>query len=216
MILRLLAASVCLIAIQSVGAAQTWTSPDGFLTVTAPDAETFTAVPSPPDPFIALWVSRDESMRFGVARMQIPPEIQLIQSSAEEGFANEIGGKVRRLPAEPVSGHEVWKMKATAQSVEATQAMVRHGGTLYKVMAATVGREPDEVAIDDFVNSLSIAQPMQESRSSSVEPEEDPQRKLGGGSDMHNLSMTLGGAGALLGIACVAYLLIHGRAARKQ
>lgn len=194
--------------------AQTWTSPDGFLTVTPPDDKKFRALPMPPPPLIGLWISEDESMRFGVVKMQIPPDVKLIQSSVEEGLAEEIGGEIERLPTVIVSGHEVWKMTATAESAEITQATVRHKDAFYKVMAATVGSEPDSAAVTRFVDSLSIRQPSQdgtsEANQSKAEPGPDAARI-----DLHNVSKAIGGAGALLGIAVAIYLVARSRSQPK-
>ncbi len=212
--LGILVTAVFVFALPALANAQTWTSPDGFLSITPPDANTFTAMPEPPPPFVGLWVSNDNSMRFGVTTMQIPPTIKLMQSSAEQGLAKEIGGPVTRLPMTEVSGHEVWNMTATGPTGEVTQAMVRHGGTLYKVMAATVGSTADNETVNRFIGSLSIAEQsdVQLSKLSAVQPVKD----LGGGVDLHNLSKTIGGAGALLGIGLLLFWVIRGKNSRQS
>ena len=91
MLIRLLTITVFLLALPGLARSQTWTSPDGFLAITPPDAGVFQPIPSPPSPFIGLWVSNDEAMQFGVMKTQTPPNIKLIQSSAEEGLAEETG-----------------------------------------------------------------------------------------------------------------------------
>ena len=209
MYIRMLVTSVLVLAFPALVNAQTWTSPDGFLSITPPDARTFQAMPTPPPPFVGLWVSNDESMKFGVIKTQIPPTIKLIQSSVEQGLAEEIDGKVSRLPTKEVSGHEVWNMTAKGPSVEITQAIVRHNGALYKVMAATVGSTADNESVNRFIGSLSIAEQAnaQPSNQSAAQPVQD----LGGGVDLHNLSKTIGGAGALLGIGLLVYFVIRGK-----
>jgi len=207
--IRALAASVFVFALPAFAMAQTWTSPDGFLSLTPPNADTFQAVTSPPPPFIGLWVSNDESMRFGVVKIAVPRNIKLIQSSAEEGFAEAIGGNVARLPTREVSGHEVWTMKASGPLGETTQALVRHDGALYKVMAATVGGAPDAALVDQFINSLSVAQP-------STPLDTQPVRDLGGGVDPHDLSTRIGGAAALLGIGLLIYFALRGKRSRQS
>lgn len=206
---RILLTSVLVLAVPALVNAQTWTSPDGFLSITPPDANTFQAMPTPPPPFVGLWISDDESMKFGVIKTQIPPTIKLIQSSVERGLAEEIDGKVSRLPTRVVSGHEVWTMTAKAPSMEITQAMVRHDGELYKVMAAIVGSTADNESVNRFIGSLSIAEQSnaQTSKQSAAQPVQD----LGGGVDLHNLSKTIGGAGALLGIGLLVYFVIRGK-----
>ncbi len=211
--IRTLVTSLLMLALPALANAQTWTSSDGFLSLTPPDANTFEAMPTLPEPFIGLWVSNDESMRFGVLKTQIPPTIKLIQSSAEEGLAEEIGGKVTRLPTRDMSGHEVWNMTGKGPSVEITQALVRHDGTLYKVMAATVGGAADKELVNRFIGSLSITEQTKSklSKQSGTQSVQD----LGGGVDLHNLSKTIGGAGALLGIGLLVYLVMRGKKNRQ-
>lgn len=211
---RTLAASVLVSAFATFANAETWTSPDGFLSITPPEASTFQAIPTPPPPIVGLWMSNDKSMRFAVLTTQIPPNIKLIQSSAEQGLAEEIGGKVTRLPTRKVSGYEVWSMKGTGSSVSITQALVRHDGTLYKVMAATVGPTADNELAERFVNSLSIAE-----RSNAVPSKlsaDRPLKDLGGGVDFHNLSKAIGGGSALLGIVLLIYFAVSGKKSRQS
>ncbi len=206
--LRALGTSLFVLALPTIANAQTWTSPDGFLSVTPPDATQFQAIPTPPLPFVGLWVSNDESMKFGVMKTEIPPNIKLIQSSAEEGLAEEIGGQVTRLPTKRVTGHEVWNMTAKGPSAEITQAMVRHDGALYKLMAVTIGGNPDAASINRFIDSLSIVQP-------ATQPQSRPVQDIGRGVDLHNLSKTIGGLGALLAIGLLVYLVTRGKKTRQ-
>jgi len=155
-------------------------------------------------------------MRFGVLKTQIPPDIKLIHSSVEEGLAEEIGGEVTRLPTKRVSGHEVWNMTAKSESAEITQSMVRHDGALYKLMAATLGGNPDTVAVNRFMDSLSIVQPAATNAEPSRQPHRHPVQDLGGRGDLQNLSKTIGGVGALLGIGLLAYFLTRGKKNRKK
>jgi hypothetical protein len=212
--IRTLVASALVLALPALVNAQSWTSPDGFLSIMPPNANTFQAIPTPPPPFVGLWISNDESMKFGVMKTQIPPTIKLNQSSVEEGLAEEIGGKVSRLPTREVSGHEVWNMTAKGPSGEITQALIRHGGVLYKVMAATVGSTDDNESVNRFVGSLSIAE--QSNAQPSRQPAAQPVQDLGGGVDLHNLSKTIGGAGALLGIGLMIYFVIRGKKNRQS
>jgi hypothetical protein len=232
MFLRTMTTSVLMIALPALVTAQTWTSADGFLSITPPDASTFQAMPTPPPPFIGLWVSNDESMKFGVMKTQVPRNIELVQSSAEQGLAEEIGGKVTRLPTREVSGYEVWNMKAQGPSIVITQALVRRDGALYKVLAATVGGAADDLLVNRFINSLSIVEqtdtrPSYQSaaerseralRDRRAERAERAQRaqQLGGGIDLHSLSKTIGGAGALIAIGLVIYMVMRGKESRQS
>src|SRR5258708_20676633 len=116
--LRAFAASIFLLPFPGIANAQTWISPDGCLSVSPPEVAKFLEVPMPPPPFVVLWMSDDETMRFGILKTEIPSNIKLIQSATEEGLANEIGGKVTRLPSKTLSGHEVWNMSAEGPSVD--------------------------------------------------------------------------------------------------
>ncbi len=173
--------------------AQTWTSPDGFLSITPPDANDYQAMEEPPAPFVGLWVSNDETVKFGVMKTPYPPNMRLIQSSAEQGLAEEIGGTVTRLPTKTVAGYEVWKMTGKGSAFEITQAIIRHEDTIYKLMALKLGGELDTVAVNRFLDSLSI--------------DAQPGPDLGGKMDVHELSKSIGGAGALLGIGLLDYVL---------
>ena len=216
MFIRIFAIAVLVLSLPGFAKSQTWTTPDGFLSITPPNENEFQAMPTPPAPFVGLWVSNDETMKFGVMKTQIPPNINLIQSSAEDGLAEEIGGDVTRLPTMRVAGYEVWKMTAKGPSAEITQAMVRHDGSLYKLMAVTVGGNPDAVAVNRFIDSLSLVQPSSAAEEPSRATNAQPVQDLGGGVDLHSLSKTIGGAGALLGIGLLVYFLTRGKNKRRE
>lgn len=209
-------AVVAIVASSGIAHVQTWTTPDGFLSVTQPNSETFTAVPSPPEPFVGLWVSNDESTSLGVMKTQIPTNIKLVQSSVEEGLAEEIGGEVTRLPTKKVAGYEVWRMKAKGTSAEITQAMVRHDGTLYKLMAITVGQNPDEQTNNQFIDSLLLSQSARTVASDTNRNPGEPNDNLGGGIDLHNLSKSIGGFAAILGIGLLIYFATRGKNKRQS
>lgn len=144
-------------------------------------------------------------------KTEIPIHIKIKQSSAEEGLAEEIGGKVTRLPTKQVAGYEVWQMKAKGASAEITQAIVRHDGTIYKIMAATVGQNPDEQTIDQFIGSLVISQPARTVPPGTATSPGESNADLDGGLDSHNLSKSIGGFAALLGIGLLIYFVTRGK-----
>ncbi|MDA7873779.1 hypothetical protein N9B17_01315 [Rhodopirellula sp.] len=195
----------------SIANAETWTSPDGFLSVTQPNSVTFNAVPSPPSPFIGLWVSNDDSTRLGVTKTPVPPNINLMQTAAEEGLAEQIGGEVTRLSTAQVAGYEVWRMNAKGTSAEITQAMVRNDGTVYKLMAVTVGQKPDEPTINQFIDSLAISESAKIITTETRPTTSERIKNTGGGIDLHNLSKTIGGAAALVGICLLIFFAIRGK-----
>lgn len=215
MFMRVLSIAVLVLALPRGANSQTWSTPDGFLSITPPDASEFQPIPEPPPPFVGLWVSNDETMKFGVMQTQIPPNVKLIQSSAEEGLAKEIGGEVTRLPTKQVSGHEVWTMTGKNASVEITQALIRHEGAGYKLMALTVGGNPDAAAVTRFMDSLSIAQPFRSMVEPSKQSDAQPVQDLDRGVDLDELSKKIGGAGALLGIGLLVYFLTRAEKNRE-
>jgi hypothetical protein len=191
-----------------MAAGQTWTSPDGFISLTRPDATQFQELPDPPPPFLGLWVSNDESMKLGIVKLNVPTNLKLIQSSVEDGLAEEIGGKASRLGTKIVSGHEVWCMAARGPSGEIIQAVLRHDDALYKLIAITVGDKGDDASVNRFIDSLSITQPTTPSPNQSVS-------HLGGGADsnmlLHELSKKIGGLSCLLAIGLLFYFFLRGK-----
>lgn len=220
--LRVLAMSISFaIAVPLVVSAQvmrlpTWTSPDGFLSVEIPDETRFQALPTPPPPFLVIWISNDESTKLGVMKTQIPPDRKFIQSSVENGFAKEMGGKVTRLPTKMVSGHEVWSMAGQTPSGEITQAIVRHNDAAYKLMGMTISGNPDTAAIDRFMNSLSITQPPPANAQPSTQLGSVPEKGPGDGLDFTDSSEKIGGASALLLIILIIYAISRGKAKRQE
>jgi hypothetical protein len=143
-------------------------------------------------------------MRLGVMKTQVPANVKLIQSSAEEGLAEELGGAVNRLPTKRVSGYEVWTMTGTGELGEVTQAMLRRGPVLYKLMAISIGPGKDQESIDRFIDSLKL-------RETDAESPDAPARDIGGGFDLHNLSKKIGGASLLILIVLLVYLAMRRR-----
>lgn len=187
------------------------TSPDGVIVVTAPDSAHFEHINDPPAPFIALWLSKDETLRLGVTKMAIPSNVRLIRSSTEDGFAEEIDGTVTASSSVVKNGHEIWIMTARGSAqgtpLQSTQAIAQFNGSLYKVMAAAVGDGPtDATTIDAFVNSIRIIPPPMTSGSAPM-PRSD--QGFGDGIDLHNLSKRIGGASALLLIVLVIWLVMR-------
>lgn len=204
-------ALIAMIASLGIAHAQTWTTPDGFLSVTPPDPETFVAIPSPPEPFLGLWISKDETTKLGVMKTQIPTNIKLNQSLVEEGLAEEIDGEATRLPTKMVAGYEVWQMKANAKSAELIQAIVRHDGTIYKIMAATVGANPDKQTIDQFIGSLEFSRPARMTTPGISTSPGKSNTDVDGGLDPNELSKSIGGFAALLGIGLLIYFVTRGK-----
>lgn len=191
--------------------AQTWTTPDGFLSIIEPDSEKFSTVSDPPKPFVGLWVANDQATQIGVMKTQIPRGVKLIQASVEKGLAEEVGGEVTRLATMQVAGYQVWCMKAKGASAEITQALVRHDDTLYKLMGVTSGSERDEQVIRQVVNSLSILKPAEAGKSQGTVSPSQQNKAKDGGSDLHNLSKSIGGYAGLLGIGLLIYFLMRGK-----
>ena len=196
--IRTFATSLLVLTLPALSHAQTWTTPDGFLSITPPDSTAFQAIPTPPAPFIGLWVSNDESMRFGVMKMQIPPTIK---THTVRSRRRTRGRDWRRSKAfavkEKCPGTKVWTMTAKGPSVDITQALVGHDGTFYKVMAATVGGAVDNESVNRFISSLAIAEQL-DAEPSKQSAAQTGFRILAGALISTNLSKTVGGAAALL------------------
>ncbi|QDU31164.1 hypothetical protein ETAA8_63170 [Anatilimnocola aggregata] len=199
MTLRVLIASSLLLALPGLVKAQTWTSPDGFLTVAIPDTKQFQEFPKPPEPLLVLWVSQDESTRFGVSKLPIPLKMKLLQDSVEKGFAEQIGAKVSRSPATNVAGHEVWNMSAKGPILESTQAMVRHEDAVYTLLTVTTNGDLDTEATNLFIKSLAISVPPNRAAiDAQLLPDEVRAREY---------SYRMGQVTGVVGIVLVAYYL---------
>lgn len=136
--------------------AQQWTSSDGVISVTTPDSEKFQMLPEPPPTFLVFWISHDESIRLGVMKSAVPPNVQLIQSVIQDGLAEELKGTVVRLPTAVIAGREIWKMRGKNDAAEITQAIVRHEKAVYKVMAVNTSPNTASPDIDRFIESIAI------------------------------------------------------------
>jgi len=203
MSLGLLRVLVLLGALQSLVNAQSWTTPDGFLSLTPPAEKTFQALPNLPPQFHVLWISQDQSTKLGVMQVQLPSPQKLIQAAMEEGLADEIGGKVTRLPTRIVAGHEVLAMTAMGPQFACTQAIIQDQNQLYKVMAITIGTAADQQAVDQFIGSIAISKPA--APPAAVPPTPPKDGKL----DLHQISKTAGGVGLILGIGLVVYFAMR-------
>ena len=204
-------AIICLVTAfwGSVCLGEQWISPDGVITVEAPNSSDFERVDEPPTPFIALWISRDETLRFGVIKVDLPQSGKLIRSSVEEGMMEEVGGSITASSSTVKNGHEIWLMSAKGSiqgtRIRITQAVAPHNTHCYKVMAASVGDQPvDTAQIDSFVNSINITTQNQTTESTSIA---GGNPVLNPGIDLHELSKRIGGVSALLLIGFLVWLV---------
>jgi hypothetical protein len=181
--------------------AETWTSPDGILSVESPDAARFHALSTPPAPFLVIWKSEDEETMLGIVKADLPGGMSLIQDAMEEGYSKEVGAPVRRLPSKLLSGHEVWTMAANAPIGNVTQSIIRHNSVVYKLMVVTQPDSPDFGNINRFLNSLTITPPSGEAGPVQTNP--------GGGVDINKLSGQVGAFGVLLGVGLVIYQVFN-------
>ncbi len=191
--------------------ADEWTSPDGVIAVSAPDAVDFQQVVDPPEPFMAFWMSNDETLRLGVMKSTVPSHIKIVRSSVEEGFAETVAGSITASSAVVKNGHEIWIMtvKGSIQgtNIQSTQAIAQYNGNVYKVMAIKIGDASlDQATINTFVNSIDI-------KTKNSTPDTAP---VGSGKqrpndhiDLHNLSKRIGGAGGLLLFGVIIWLLMR-------
>jgi hypothetical protein len=156
--------TICLLSLAcdaTVARAVEWTSPDGVIKITVPDAAKLEPLETPPTPFLALWMSADESLRIGVMQRPFPTHQGLLRSAADEGFAEEIGGSITAATTATNNGHEIWLTTASGSSngtkMTGTQAIVRVNDSVYKIMAMTVGDAPvDDATIQTFLQSIQV------------------------------------------------------------
>lgn len=102
-------------------------------------------------------------------------------------------------------------MKANAKSAELFQAIVRHDGTIYKIMAATVGPNPDKQTIDQFIGSLEFSRPARMTTPGISTSPGKSNTDVDGGLDPNELSKSIGGFAALLGIGLLIYFVTRGK-----
>lgn len=191
--------------------AEEWTSPDGAVAVAVPSADGFVRMDDPPDPFLVLWVSNDDTLNLGVSRTEVPPGVVIDRASVEEGFAEETHGTVTNSSTAVKNAQEVWIMTAdgTAHgaSLEITQAITQIGTCVYKAMAASVGTKTvDHASVDAFVNSFEIKQASPVAKPTPV-PHAEPKSETE--IDTHNLSKWIGGGGMLLLIGLMAWWFVN-------
>lgn len=176
--------------------AERWYSPDGFLSLEVPSTHTITTVPPPNKSFIGHWQSKDEAYKLAVLRIEVPPGFTPIQSSIEEGMANEMSGTIERLQTETISGYKVWKMKCHNKYGTVIQSVVPTDGYVYKLMVASMGGRAVPESLQKFLTSLQLS----EETSSPIPPSTDRQQS-------HELSKELGGTGLLILIAIMIYIM---------
>lgn len=173
--LAIVVALFLFVGIRSTAVAETWTTPDGFLSVEVPDSKHFQALPSPLPPILMGWISQDETLRLAVLSIPIlhnaSSSAKLIQSETEAGLSRELGVPVSRLPTRTVAGYEVWSMTAKSAVGEVRQAIIRGRGTAYKLMAFGTDASPDNSEITRFMDSLVIHQPAEPSNAEPVRGE---------------------------------------------
>lgn len=167
MLHRLKSVVVLLLAFGPVRAAE-WKTPDGMVSVTAPDETRFVAVDPPPRALV-LWQSQDLMMRMMVGEMPNPQHFKLGQSGLEQGLMKELNaqfrnGKLLVSVVETRNGHEVFTMTARGESEEhtvfMTQSITAVGGKAYVAGVISFGKDtrtdPDAT---EFIASFKVLAP---------------------------------------------------------
>ncbi|QDU58605.1 hypothetical protein [Aeoliella mucimassa] len=175
--LRTLTIIGCLLAVP-VEAAE-WKSADSKLSVEIPDESKFVIGEADP-PIAAIWISNDETIKLSVVEVPMPPGVKLIQSSAEEGLAEEMGGEIIESSSRQLNGHDVYFMTChgTIQDTELyfSQSIAAIEGKVYKLMAIGMGRDiRGDADVHRFFDSLQIhvAHRPSPARSRTAEREEE-------------------------------------------
>jgi hypothetical protein len=199
-----------------------WKTADGNISVVTPDASRFVQVDSTP-PLSVIWVSKDETIKLGVAEIPFRRGMDLVRSAVERGFAKETGGKIVASSAKQQAGHDVYVMtvhwKMHGNDFFTTQVVVAVGDKVYKVMATGIGKDtrvdPDAAA---FVASLEILTPKQVVNSDPPEPERSSQPELNDSREslVDRLSQRIGGVSALVLIASVIVIVLLRLAKRRK
>jgi hypothetical protein len=200
--------------------ASEWKSPDGAISVEQPDVSKFKEV-QPGSPVLVAWIGKDKPIQLGIIQMSIPKGItRLDQKSVEEGFAEEIKGKITNSSVGQISGRTVFIMtaqgKISDKDVFATQHILSDSidGKIFKIMVTSIGK--DELASDDariFLDSFKVLREIKasEESKSSIGSEKD-KSNMSGASLTHELSKKIGGGCFFLLIVCIVVLWLK----RKQ
>ncbi len=183
--------------------AQTWTSADGIVAVTTPDASRFHAVDPPPAPFLVLWTADDASIKLGVLKLAVPAGARMRDKELAEGLAQESGGTVTELPRTVVKGYVLHNMVAKTPTQHITQAVhySTHQAAVYKFMGVSGLGSQDEEVVKNFINSVIINAP--------TYPDFKPPRTI----DYHWVSQMIGGTGMLLAIGLIVIRLLRKKTA---
>jgi hypothetical protein len=202
--------------------ADVWKTTDGNISVATPDASQFVEVGSTP-PLSVIWVSKDETIKLGVAEIPFRRGTKLVRSAVERGFAKETGGKIVASSAKQQAGHDVFDMtchwEMSGNDVYTTQLVVAVGDKVYKVMATGIGKDtrvdPDAAA---FVASLEILTPKQVVNSDPPESVRSSQPELNDSREslVDRLSQRIGAISALILIVSVIAIVLLRFAKRRK
>jgi hypothetical protein len=216
----------CLFALHYCGAllfASEWKSPDGVISVEQPDLSKFKEV-LPGSPVLIAWVGKEKPIQLGVSQTSVPKNIpRLDQKSVEEGFSEEIKGKITNSSVGQISGHTVFMMTAQGKiydkDIYATQHILPDpiDGKIYKIMVTSIGKdELASVEAQNFLGSFKVLR--------AETPSDKIQSLIGSGKDnsdlsgfslTHELSKKIGGACLLLLIVCIVILSLRKKTAGK-
>src|SRR5690349_17086058 len=106
--LRMLAMAVWVMSLAgSASASDRWVSDDGVIAVSIPSSIEWTVIEPAPVPMLKAWASPDDRLRLAVTRSPFPSNVQLVPKSIQEGFVNEIGGKITDASERDLNGHRV-------------------------------------------------------------------------------------------------------------
>ena len=95
-------------------------------------------------PVLVMWISKDETVRLGVAQAANPRRHKLIQKSMEKGLCEEINGTITDSRADNLRGYTVFRMSARGnilgKDAFLAQSIVAVDDKIYKIMAVTLDR----------------------------------------------------------------------------
>jgi hypothetical protein len=122
----------------------TWTSPDGAISMTLPNVPDLVEVKAAP-PVLAIWTTKDQSVRFIVAETPIPHGVALVQKTIENAFLQEIHGTLVSSTTFEVSGWPAFGMSARGRvgprDATAVQSVIAAGDHAYTIAVLGIGQD---------------------------------------------------------------------------
>ena len=166
---------------------------DGVLTVEVPDPAKFDPMTPPPPSYQYGWEAKDGSMRLAMRHVYIGMKTYL-QEDAETAFESEFGAPAQRLPDRKAGEYQIWSMRFDLDNGNVARVdMFRLRGELYQLFGVWPQGEEMPADVDDFFNSIRIAQAVPAADTGSAGPQDIGEEQL-----VNGLSRMIGGCSCML------------------